>query len=369
MRILQICLYSEGACGVWQRVKQDSIELIKRGYEVSVFSSNLVKGSSANAVSNVVIDDINIFRFKPKFKLGENYMFFNFKERFFSLKPNVVIVHVYRHPHTHYALKLVDELRKEKNVKIFIVTHAPFVDDKLRSLFFGFGVKAYDLLFSKTLNKFDKVFTIATWEKDILLKFGVNPKKVVYLPNNVPSQFFKVKSKKYQGKKVLFLGRVAPVKDVDVLIKAFSLIEGDFVLKIVGPKEEAYWNEISGFSDSRIEVLDAVYDLNDKIKLMNECDVFVLPSKREGMPLSLIEAMSLGKLVISSANEGARDLIDDGKNGFVFPIGNVDALKKRLEWCFDSNNFVEIERICLNAKEFSKQFDIGKIVDKLEDSF
>jgi hypothetical protein len=48
LKILEICPFSAGACGVWQRVKQKSIELAKKGYEVRVFSSYFEKETNKN---------------------------------------------------------------------------------------------------------------------------------------------------------------------------------------------------------------------------------------------------------------------------------------------------------------------------------
>lgn len=59
-------------------------------------------------------------------------------------------------------------------------------------------------------------------------------------------------------------------------------------------------------------------------------DVFVHPSYREGMPRSLLEAMCMGLPVIATAIRGAREIIDPGRNGFLFPPGDSAELVKRL---------------------------------------
>ena len=62
-----------------------------------------------------------------------------------------------------------------------------------------------------------------------------------------------------------------------------------------------------------------------------QCSVFVLPSYREGVPLSTHEAMALGKPVITTNAPGCRDTVVEGKNGFLIEIGDVESLIKAME--------------------------------------
>jgi glycosyltransferase involved in cell wall biosynthesis len=54
--------------------------------------------------------------------------------------------------------------------------------------------------------------------------------------------------------------------------------------------------------------------------------VVVLPSYREGIPRSLLEAMSMEKPIITTDSIGCRDVVEDGKNGFLVPVKNPEAL-------------------------------------------
>ena len=64
LRILEICEFSSGICGVWQRVKQEAQELSKRGHKVYVFSSELEKGTEKIINSIDKSGKIEIYRFK-----------------------------------------------------------------------------------------------------------------------------------------------------------------------------------------------------------------------------------------------------------------------------------------------------------------
>lgn len=380
MKILEICEFSEGICGVWQRVKQEASELVKRGHEVYVFSSNITKGTNEEAKSYDEIEGIKIYRFPIKFRVGENALFWNFEKKALALQPDIIIAHVYRHPHTNIALKIAKKLKKQgKKCKVFLVTHAPFVESKLRNFKLRIAVKLYDFFYSKNLNRFDKVIAITKWEIPFLLKLGCKKEKIVYIPNFIPEEFFKVKPKKFEGKKIIFLGRVSPIKNLETLLKALKIVseKRKILLEIVGPVEGQY----GAFLIKLIKQLDLnegkklvrftppIYDLKKKIEKLNEADIFVLPSKREAMPQSLIEAMSLEKIVISSRTLGSKEIIQDGKNGFLFEIENEKELAEKILFCLNKKNKEEIEKIRKKARKKAEEFSMSKIIKKLENLF
>lgn len=360
MKILEICPYSAGGCGVWARAKQESLELIKLGHEVKVFSSYFEKGTDKIVPEFEEIEKLKIQRFPAKKLGGESFMKWDFEKQAIEFKPDVIIAHNYRHLHTTKALKIA----KKINAKILLVTHAPFVEGNItRSKLQTTIVKIYDKFIGpRTLNKFDKILAISRWEIPYLQKIGAKQEKIVYIPNGIPEEFFQQNPTKYNAKKIMFLGRISEVKNIEVLIKAFELIKSkNITLEIIGPKEQPYTDSLK--ISKNIKVLEPIYDLNKKIKKLQEADIFVLPSKREAMPQSLIEAMSLGKLVISSKTQGGLEIIS--KNGFLFEIGNYNELFEILKFCLDKKNKEEIEKIRQKARTKSQEFKWSEIAKKL----
>ena len=367
-KIIQLCQFSSGCCGVFSRVLQDSKELVKRGYEVWVFSSNQVKGKPLEIAKNYeVIDGINIRRFPTSFQIGENCLFWDFITYFNFIQPDIVIAHCYRHPYTNKIIKY----SKRQNIRTILITHAPFVGRKLRGLKLHMFTVLYDWLFSKYIfNSFDKIVRITNWEIPYLEKLGCN--KSVYIPNGIPDKFFDGNIK--QGKGLLFLGRIAPVKNIECLINAIRDI--NIQLNIVGPYEEEYYNMLQNlccdgmalYSKAGINFLPPVYDIQEKIKLIDNHEIFILPSKREGMPQSLIEAMARGKIVIASDTDGAKEIIKDNFNGFLFKNGDTEDLKNHIEFILKLPNIEKLQ-IRNRARKSVEQFKISKLIDKLEDNF
>lgn len=144
-----------------------------------------------------------------------------------------------------------------------------------------------------------------------------------------------------EGIIILFVGGINERKGVHLLVDAFIKIERSFPevrLLIVGPTykyDQNYINEIkakirnAGLKDKVILTEKSIENVDE---FMKSSDIFVLPSRQEGFPISIIEAMSCGLTVIGSdIPEIARAQIENGENGFVFPSGDYEKLSELLD--------------------------------------
>ncbi|MBI2629016.1 glycosyltransferase family 4 protein [Candidatus Pacearchaeota archaeon] len=377
MRILELTNFSAGACGVWQRVFQESIELKKKGHEILILSSNSVKGTKETAKEHEVIQGLEIKRFPFKKIGGESFMHWLDKEAeklAMEFKPDIIIAHAYRHLHTTKALKIKKELAKQGiNCKIFLVTHAPF--ERERRLLQETVVLFYDNIIGRfSLKKFDKIIAITKWEIPYLKNLGLREENIIYIPNGIPNNFFVQKSVKEENK-ILYLGRISPIKNLQVLIKAISLIsDKEALLELVGPAEEDYKEYLISLVEelnikNRVIFSKPIYDLKEKIKKLDSCNIFILPSLSEGMPQSLIESMARRKIVIASNNKGNSGIIKDKVNGFLFEIKNEKQLAEVINYCMDNKNKKKLEKIKKQAKLSVLRFKLSKIVNDLERLF
>lgn len=140
--------------------------------------------------------------------------------------------------------------------------------------------------------------------------------------------------------KILFLGRIIPSKGLDHLIKAFSLIEKEnsgviLIIAGVGSYLAKLENLVKRERIKNIVFLKHLINQIDKVKLYQECDIFVLPSVYygyvEAWGLVLNEVMYFGKPVVATEMVGAAyDLIKNGINGYIVPEKNVKALSEAL---------------------------------------
>jgi len=82
--------------------------------------------------------------------------------------------------------------------------------------------------------------------------------------------------------------------------------------------------ELQSWQDSG--VIEYLGKLSDVRKAIAECSVYVLPSYREGTPRTVLEAMAMGRPIITTDAPGCRETVREGENGFLVPVGDAEAL-------------------------------------------
>lgn len=329
MKIVELCPFSAGGCGVWGRVKTESQEFMKLGHQVLVLSSDLEKGTNRRVSTEETVDGVKVKRFRAtndyldKFMSQNVVYWFNKRtlETIENYKPDIVITHLL-HPHSAQLCKRIKQLRKiQPSIKFFIVPHAPF--NVKRPLHLAMATALWRKFSRLDLNKFDKIISIAHWERPHLEKLVSDRKKITYIPNGLPTVFFKKPAKSHPQKRVVFLGRIAPVKNIEFIIEAAKRLP-DFSFMIVGPAEEEYLKklkeECSGVRNLKFDL--GVYNAQKEIKFLDGSTIFLLPSHREAMPQVLLEALSRGTIVIASETNGSQEIISNGKTGFIFSLSN-----------------------------------------------
>lgn len=366
MKILELTNYSAGGCGVFARVKRESSLLAKKGHQIRIFSSNIEKGTNHIVAPNDNIEGIEITRFPAKKLGGESFMSWDFEKALLDYHPDLIITHSYRHLHTTKALKLA----KKIGAKVFLVTHAPFARN--RSLPQKISVSLYDSLIGKrTLNEFDKIIAISKWEYPFLESLGIQKEKIFYIPNGILPEFLTLKKTGNEQNKIIYTGRISEIKNLETAIKSLSLIKDKkTILELFGPAEPEYLNLLNELIQKlnlkdRVIITNKPYNMKEQIKELDSSSIFILPSKSEGMPQSLVEAMARKKIVIASNNPASADIIQNNKNGFLFEIENPRSLAEKIDY-IQNLSIKQIDEIKNNAFESVKQFSWDYIIDKLD---
>ncbi len=75
---------------------------------------------------------------------------------------------------------------------------------------------------------------------------------------------------------------------------------------------------------------------NDAPEIIAACDLLILPSIREGLPRVILESLAYNTPVITSANEGSLEIIDDGVNGYVVPLRDAVAIAEKVRYLHDN---------------------------------
>jgi glycosyltransferase involved in cell wall biosynthesis len=129
-------------------------------------------------------------------------------------------------------------------------------------------------------------------------------------------------------------GRLEEQKGHDVLLDALVpllRIGLDFTLAVAGDGSRRGWLEQRALSLGLSPRVQFVGQLDDVGGLLAAADGVILPSRWEGLPLVLLEAMARGRPIVATAVGGVADAIEDGVTGTLVPANDVDALAAALE--------------------------------------
>ncbi len=155
---------------------------------------------------------------------------------------------------------------------------------------------------------------------------------------------------------VLFVGRLAKEKNIPNLLKAAAIVIKKFprtLFLIVGdgPEREKLERLAKELQIENNVVFEGLIEHDRLPAYYKACDVFVLPSDHEGRAMVLVEAMAAGRAVISTEVSGADDVIQEGKTGFIVPVGNHKALADKLRYLIENPSLrIEVGR---KAQEFA----------------
>lgn len=202
--------------------------------------------------------------------------------------------------------------------------------------------------------------------KSFVVSNGVDKEKFKKVQLN---DFYKKFNLLKNSKKILYLGRLDPEKNIKLLVKAARFIKekhGNFEVLIAG--DGAIKNDLMKLAEEtgvrdKVHFLGRVSD-EDRLKLYNLCDFFVLPSFVELEGMVVLEAMSCGKavLIANSPNSASRYFVHG--NGFLFnPFSEEDLSEKALLLL---NNEKLLREFSKQSYVYSKNFDINKSIENLE---
>jgi glycosyltransferase involved in cell wall biosynthesis len=184
---------------------------------------------------------------------------------------------------------------------------------------------------------------------------GISEEKIHIVPYGVELAQFKYKERKLVAEdpvRFLFAGTICARKGIGYLIEAFKDLNNTKAqLLLVGgfsgdnalyESFRGYFTHLGHFPTTHMQ---EAYD---------KSDVFVLPSMWEGFALVIPEAMACGLPVICSDHTGSCDIIENGREGFVIPAGNLEALKEKIQFFIDYPEQISI--MGQNARKKAEQY-------------
>lgn len=231
-------------------------------------------------------------------------------------------------------------------------------------------------LYKISLRKVNKIFFQNQDDLNYFLDMKLVKKNKTQIINGsgVDTKFFKFDAHGFQKKNFLMIGRLLNQKGIKFFLEAAKIVKfqyPNYTFTLIGKKEEGpdsiNLSEIQEFIDNKI--IKYVAETDDVKKYIKESKVFVLPSYyREGMPKTMIEAMSIGRPVIVSNIPGPKDIIENYKHGILLDLSDSKSLINAIKY-FIKINKQKYNDLSIKCRDTSvKIFDI-KIINSIYKSY
>jgi len=190
----------------------------------------------------------------------------------------------------------------------------------------------------------------------IIKSVGINTEEFKPIPKNEKL----LNELKLDGKPiVLMIARVIRDKGVEEYIKAAEILKDKANFLYVGEIDKG--NKSAFMPDwKNVIYLGFRRDIKELISI---CDIFVLPSYREGVPRTLLEAAAMGKPIITTDTVGCREVVENNKNGFLASVKNYIELANKIEILI--NNPDIREKFGRYSREKAiREFDVKIVVEQ-----
>lgn len=340
MKILQVIPYFAPRWGGDVNVCYSlSKELSKLGHDVTIITTDFEYDLDyAQSLKNVEVipfrrvANLGMFLYSPGMK---RWLRSNISEY------DIVHLHSFR----SYQNNVVSKYAKEFNVPYVVQPHGslPRIVQKK-------GLKRlYDIAWgNKILQKAKGIIALNSIEAQQAVTMGVNGNKIHIIANGIElslcgditsrGKFRALYNIPSNTHVILYLGRLHPIKGVDLLIRAFAIVSkkrDDCILVVVGP-DDGSLSELKALAEelqlcNKVLFTGPFYG-EDKAAVYCDSDIYVLPSHYEAFPMTILEAWAFKKPVIVTENCGIKDLVED--SGLVVQPNPHDlavALQKYLQ--------------------------------------
>lgn len=213
---------------------------------------------------------------------------------------------------------------------------------------------------------YTKIITINSSVKRRLVKtFKIEESKISLIPSGIDIKNIDKVKKTEKDNTIVYVGRLVPQKNLNILLHAIKKIPG-IKLKVIGEGQELKRLLILSKQlgiEKRVMFLGKVDSHEEVIKEIKKSSMLVLPSIRENFGIVPLEAMASGTPVISTNTEGPRDYINNGENGLLTEIGDVEDLTKKISLLVTDKNLSK--KLSINGRKTAEKYDWNNIIKKI----
>ncbi len=282
-----------------------------------------------------------------------------------ELQPDVVLAYTIK-PVIWGGIALI----RKPNIRFFaLITGLGFSFQESRSFIRRSLTLLVTWLYRMSLSRASRVIFQNSDNRDFFIEREIINKDKCSLVNGsgVDLDRFSVKSLPRWNNKTVFLtiGRLLGEKGFREYADAARLVKERYpetIFRIVGPEDPSP----DGIPLSEIKDWEArgwieyLGETKDVRPFISDCHIFVLPSYHEGMPRTVLEAMAMGRPILTTDVPGCRDTVVLGQNGYLIPKCNSIALAERMQWFIEHQQ--EWEKMGANSRKLAEmRYDVHKV--------
>ena len=340
--------------GVEIVVEELSTRMVEKGFNVTCV--NRRTNDYPKAISNykgVVIEDVITINKKGLAAVSSS--FFAAIKAAFS---NCDIVHIHAEGPAAFTW-IVKLFKKKVVVTIHGLDHQRAKWGRFASFYIMLGEKSAVKYADKIIvlsNNIQRYFKEKYDRDTVFIPNGVN------VVNTVKANTIKELWNLNKNLFVLYVGRLVPEKGLEYLLNAWKDIRTEKKLIIAGGSSDSdeFVNYIKRIASNNV-IFTGHLEKNILEELYSNAYLYILPSDLEGMPLSLLEAMSYGNCCLTSDIDECVEVIEN--KGVTFKHGNVTDLKEKLQYLLDNESIVKKYKI-MSSSFILRKYNWDKIVDK-----
>lgn len=225
-----------------------------------------------------------------------------------------------------------------------------------------------EMLYRQTFKLADTVMFVNQDDPDYFIdKKVINPSKVVTIKGvGIDTAFWSPLPKTDTWIRVTMVARALKHKGVQEFIDAASILTQNYPnvsFQFVGSPDEGNRSSVTETFMKEQTAIHYLGHQNNIRHILSQSDIFVLPSYREGLPRTSMEALSMGLPIVTTDVVGCRETVDEGINGFLVPPYNALALAEAIKKLIENPDLRS--RMGQAGREKAlREFDVATIVDK-----
>jgi len=355
--IAQVISYYPPHLGGMENCAAQIVEgFVDKGYAVRVYTSNIGYSPSTGIGSKPQV------HYLSSIELAHTPIIFTLFFRLLALPRNALI---HLHVSQAFSPEIVYLISKVRGIPY--VAHVHLDVDASGPL--GFLLEFYKCMFLKrVLKAAAKVICLSEPQKKLIAsKYGLPLELVTVIPNGVAEKYFiEKKASENTVPHLLFVGRLVSQKNLSLLVEAVSQMQAPVHLDIVGEGEER----------KNIEALNQKYKLQnvtlhgkktgiELIEIYKRADMFVLPSLKEGVSLSMLEALAAGLPVVASASPEIQQIL--GECGVLIEEPTATNYAKTLDAVLSQKDTLQTLRALSVQK--ARFYSWGTVLNAIEDVY